>query len=204
MWRRTVLENLIIGILAILLGLVVAFAGYPLFRLVLPIAGLIYGFQIANAVFASWLIGLIVGLVLAVLLAIFAYAIWSVAIGFAGALLGLSIGASIGASLNLWGWLVTVIALALGVLFFVLAYRLKDLFVIISTSLSGAGMVAFGASTLLPIIFGPPDGPFFLHWVLWLAVAVIGFGVQYALFSSARQYATLLDESPTNFVMPGA
>ncbi|MCU0507196.1 MAG: TMEM198/TM7SF3 family protein [Anaerolineae bacterium] len=198
------LENLLIGIAAIILGLIVAFAGYPLFRLVLPIAGLVYGFQIANAVFSSWLIGLIVGLVLAVVLAVFAYAIWSVAIGFAGAILGLSIGASVGNGLNLWGWLVALLAIALGVLFFVLAFRLKDLFVIISTSLSGAGMVAFGASTLLPIIFGPPDGPFFLHWVLWLGVAVVGFGVQYALFSSARQYAALLDQSPTNFVAPSA
>jgi hypothetical protein len=195
------LENLLIGIAAILLGLVVAFAGYPLFRLVLPLAGFVYGFQIANAVFNGWLISLIVGLVLAVVLAVFAYTLWSVAIGFAGAMLGLGIGGSIGASLNLWGWLTLIIALALGVVFFVLAMRLKDLFVIISTSLSGAGMVAFGASTLLPIIFGPPGSPFFLYWVVWIAVAVIGFGVQYAMFSTARRYGDLMAESPS-FVGP--
>lgn len=195
------LENLIIGILAILLGLVVAFAGYPLFRLVLPIVGLIYGFQIANAVFSSWLIGVIVGVVLALVLAAFAYAIWSVAIGFAGALLGMGIGASIGASLNLWGWLTFVIALALGILFFILAMILKDPFVMISTALSGAGMVAFGASTLLPFIFGRPDAPNFLHWVVWLAVAVIGYGVQYAMFSTARRYGDLMTESQS-FVRP--
>lgn len=189
------LENLLIGIAAILLGLTVAFAGYPLFRLVLPFAGFIYGFQIANAVFSSWLISLIVGLVLAVLLAIFAYTLWSVAIGFAGAMLGLGIGASIGASLNLWGWLTFVIALALGVLFFVLAMSLKDLFVIISTSLSGAGMVAFGASTLLPFLFGQPSSPNFLHWLVWLAVAVIGFGAQYAMFSTAHRYGDMMAES---------
>lgn len=195
------LETLLIGIAAIILGLIVAFAGYPLFRLVLPFAGFIYGFQIANAVFSSWLISLIVGFILAVLLAIFAYTLWSVAIGFAGAMLGLGIGASIGASLNLWGWLTFVIALVLGILFFALAMSLKDPFVIISTSLSGAGMVAFGASTLLPIIFGRPDSPNFLHWLVWLAVAVIGFGVQYAMFSTARRYGDMMAESQS-FVRP--
>lgn len=187
------LENLIIGILAILLGLVVAFAGYPLFRLVLPIAGFVFGFQIANAVFASWLVGLIVGLALAVLLAVFAYTLWSVAIGFAGAMLGLGIGSSIGTSLNLWGWLTLVLALGLAVLFLILAMRLKDIFVIIATALAGGGMAAFGASTLLPIIFGPPGDPYFLYWVGWIAVAVIGFAVQYARFRTAREYGDMMD-----------
>jgi hypothetical protein len=191
------LETLLIGIAAIILGLIVAFAGYPLFRLVLPIAGLVYGFQIANAVFSSWLIGAIVGLVLAVVLAIFSYTLWSVAVGFAGAILGLGIGSSIGASLNLWGWLTLVIGLALGVLFFILAMRLKDLFVIIATAMAGAGMVAFGASTLLPIIFGPPGSPYFLYWVAWIGVAVIGFAVQYSLFKEARRYGEMMAMPPT-------
>jgi hypothetical protein len=192
-----VLQNLVIGILAILLGLVVAGAGYPLFRLVLPIAGFVYGFQIANSVIAGWLGSLIVGLALALLLAVFAYTVWSVAIAFAGAMLGLAVGGAIGTSLNLWGWLTLLIALALGALFLILAMRLKDPFVIVVTAIAGGGMAAFGASTLLPLIFGPPGQPYFLYWVAWIAVAVIGFLVQWALFKNARQYTDLLPPPPS-------
>ena len=198
------LETLLIGILAILLGLVVAFAGYPLFRLVLPIAGFIYGFQIANAVLSGWLASLIVGLALAALLAVFAYTLWSVAVGFAGAMIGLAVGGGIGTSLHLWGWLTLIIALALGALFLVLAMRLKDPFVMIATAIAGGGMAAFGASTLLPIIFGPPGQPYFLYWVVWIGVAVIGFIAQWAMFKDARQYGDMMAWPPSSSVSTGA
>ena len=189
------LENIVIGVIAIILGLIVAFAGYPLFRIILPFVGFVYGFQIGYAVFNGWLISLIVGLALALLLAILAYSVWSVAIGFAGAMLGAAIGSGIGASLGLWGWLTTVIAIGVAVLFFLLALAMKDPFVIISTAMSGAGMVAFGAATLLPLLFGAPGEPRFLYWVVWLTVAVLGFGAQYALFSSAHRYGDMMTAS---------
>ena len=198
------LQNLLIGILAIFLGLVVAGFGYPLFRLVLPIVGFVFGFQIANTIISSWLGSLIVGLGLAAVLAVFAYTLWSVAIGFAGGIIGLAVGGSIGSALHLWGWLTAVLALALAVIFFALAMRFKDLFVIVATAIAGGGMAAYGASVLLPAIFGPVGQPYFLYWVAWIAVAIVGFLVQYPRFKNAGQYGDLMARPPSTGTSTGA
>jgi len=90
------------GIAAILVGLAGYFYGYPLFRIFLILAGLIYGYLFGHSFVPAshpWL-SLAIGLGAAVILAMLAYPLWSIGIIVIGAALGFMILSSIGVTLN--------------------------------------------------------------------------------------------------------
>lgn len=185
--------EIITGILIVALGLIIAFAGYPLFRLILPLVGLLYGFMLGNTVLESTLFGLIIGVGLALVFAIGAYALWSFAIAFAGGVLGMSIGVGLSTALNLGGLLTAVLALGLGAVFLWLGWKLKDLSVILLTAASGAGAVAYGAALILPFLFGQPGSFNFFFLLGWIAVAVVAFLVQYRVYKAADRYGVMMN-----------
>jgi len=76
---------------AIIVGLISCFYGYPLFRILLIVAGLIYGYMIGQilAPASHPVLSLALGIILAVVLAVFAYPLWSIGVALVGAALGL-------------------------------------------------------------------------------------------------------------------
>jgi hypothetical protein len=145
-------ELLCAVIIALLIGVAMAFNGYRWFLILLPIFGFVWGFglgaQTMHALFgyqmfatvASWVVGLVVGVVFAVL-SYFFY-LFGVALfaGAAGYTLAVMIMRAIGFDLNFLTWLIGIIA-AVALAFVVLRFNIQKYFIIIATSLAGAGVI---------------------------------------------------------------
>ena len=142
------------GLIGILFGLVVCFAGYRLFLVLLPIwgffFGLVFGAQTMQALLpanfpmlasvSSWIVGFIVGGVFAVL----SYLFYMVAVAIIAGSLGYSIGVglllAIGMQMNFIVWLVgIVVAVILVVVTF--RFNLQKWVIIIATGVLGAGVI---------------------------------------------------------------
>jgi hypothetical protein len=192
------IQTLLLGILAIAIGAAVAFAGYKFFLFLLPLFGFVAGFWVGSAAIAelfgsgmlvdvtSWVVGAVCG----VILAIGSYFFWYIAVialaGAVGAWLGGAVMSAIGFDGGLLNFLV---ALAVGVVFVVIAIALRfPKWVVLGlTALGGAGTAVSGLLLILGTIKveAIQDGPFAAAWTagpLWaivtLVVAVAGFLAQ--------------------------
>jgi hypothetical protein len=189
----------IVGLLVLLLGSALAFAGYRFFLGLLPVLGFLFGFgfgaQMMQAIFGqgflatatSW----VVGLLFAVAFAAFSYLFYLFAVSFVAFALGYALGVGVlealGFSFGFLVWLVGAgagIAVAIGALML----NLQKYVVIAATAVLGAGLVV---GTFLFLFGGlPPEqtvanpvraalegSPLWL--LLFLAVAAGGAVVQY-------------------------
>ena len=189
---------LIIGLLAIVIGLLACFAGYRVFRIVLPIIGFLVGLgvgaQLAELLFnepylgspLSWAVAIVVGLLAAVI----AFVWWYVSVALAIAGLGYTIGYGAAAGLGVAGPTAVVIGVALGVLFAVAAIvlRIPTGIVIVVSAFWGASALLGGTLVLLGRIEpsqlrnGTVDvviaeSPLLL--LIWVVVGVLGVAVQW-------------------------
>jgi hypothetical protein len=138
------------GLIGILFGLVLCFAGYRLFIILLPIWGFVFGLALGVqsiqilfgvgflATVTSWVVGLIVGAIFAVL----SYLFYVVAVAIiAGSLgYGLAVGFMwlIGMDAN---WLMWIIGIVVAIIFAVvtIVFNLQKWVVIAATAILGAG-----------------------------------------------------------------
>ena len=146
----------ILGILLIAIGLVVALLGERLFRLLLPLMGLVTGamagFIGMQAVFGTGVVGtslaLVVALILGVLLALLSFAFFDLAVVIYIAMLGAAAFAYLGTAvgLNSEGFLVFLLAVAGAILAGVAAsYGRVSLAIIMAfTSFTGVAYVLAG------------------------------------------------------------
>ncbi len=139
--------------------------GYRWFLIILPIVGFFFGFMIGaqamTAIFGtaflatvtSWVVGFIVAIVFAVLSYFFYFIGVAIFIGSFGYALGYAIMGLFNADLTILTFLV---ALALGVIFAVLAFvlNIQKYLVIIATSFIGAGAIILG---ILAAFGFPPE-----------------------------------------------
>jgi len=147
------------GLIGILFGLALTFAGYRLFLVLLPIWGFIFGLtlgaQTLQALFGvgflatvtSWVVGVIVGVIFAVL----AYLFYMLAVALIAGSLGYAIGTgllmAIGLQMGFLVWLVGIVA-AIALAIVTIRFNLAKWVIIIATSILGAGAVA-GAILLM-------------------------------------------------------
>jgi len=135
-----------IGVATILVGLASCFYGYPLFRIFLILAGLIYGYLL-GLVFTPgsqpWL-ALLIGVGAAVVLALLAYPLWSIGVIVIGAALGFMILGALGLALNLSPGAVILMGVLGAALVGFLFYGVRDLFVMLATAFSGAVQAVYG------------------------------------------------------------
>jgi hypothetical protein len=140
------------GLIGILFGLAVCFAGYRLFLVLLPIwgffFGLVFGAQTMQALFGvgflatitSWVVGFIVGAVFAVLAYLFymvAVALIAGSLGYAAAVGLLT---AIGLQMGFLVWLIGIVAaVALAIVTF--RFNLAKWVIIIATGILGAGVI---------------------------------------------------------------
>ncbi len=187
------------GMIALLFGLVLAFAGYRLFLILLPIWGFFFGFglgaQSIQALFGdaflatitSWVVGFIVAAVFAILaylFYIFAVALVSFSLGYA-ATVGLL--TAIGMQ---WGLIVWLAAVVVGVVlgFVVLRFNIQKLVIEFATAFLGAGAIVgvflalFGglpSSELVqnPVAVALKNSPFWM--IVFIILGIVAFVVQY-------------------------
>ena len=180
------------GLIGILFGLVLAFAGYRFFLILLPIwgffFGLAFGAQTVQALFGqaflatvtSWVVGFIVGLAFAVL----SYLFYFIAVALIAGALGYAVTVGLVTALGVpMGWLLWIIGVVVGIVvaIVVLRFNLQKWAIIIATSVLGAGVIV-GTMVLLfnpaaqalqnPVRVALATSPLLV--IVFLAVAVLG------------------------------
>jgi hypothetical protein len=148
--------------IALLFGLVVAFGGYRLFLVLLPIWGFFAGFFLGAqtisflfsdgflATITGWVVGFFVGLLFAVL----SYLFYFIAVGIVSFSLGY------GATVGILGWIgldvgfiVWLIAVVAGIALAIVVYlfNLQKYAIIVATAIGGTGVIIY---TLLALFNG--------------------------------------------------
>jgi hypothetical protein len=209
------------AMITLFFGFVVAFSGYRLFLLLLPIWGFFSGFlfgaetvqallgQAFLATITSWLVGFLVG----ALFAILAYLFYMFGVALLAGTLGYAVGVglmmAIGFDMGVLPWLVGIvlsIAFAVGAI----ALNLQKWIIIVASGLLGAGIIV---GTFLYLFSGQPPAqlsqnpvrtmlqnqPFWL--VVYVIVAVLGVVAQY---ESTRRMEVDLQEHATRKAAPPA
>jgi hypothetical protein len=153
------MNDAVIGLIAILVGLLACLAGYAVFRVVLPILGFFVGLglgaQLASSLFGepylgsllSWAIAIVVGLVIATIAFVWWYVSVAVTIGGLGYAIGYGIAAGLGAEPSL----LVVAGIVVAVIFALVALllRVPIFIVIVVTAFWGASALIGGVLILL-------------------------------------------------------
>lgn len=190
--------DLVVAIIAVLIGLAALFAGYRLFRELLPLFAFVVGFVAGAGFIASWLgegflvgiLGIVIGLVLGLGFAFIAYAWWWVGVILATAGFGFALGYSVLPALGIdIGLINLLIGLAVGALFAIAAVvlRLPRVIIIVETALWGAAAVIAGVL----VLFNQVDvadlgtgavltaiGTSVIWTIVWIIVAFVGMAAQ--------------------------
>jgi hypothetical protein len=190
--------DVLVGILAVIVGLAVATGGLRIFFILLPVWGFVAGFIVGGAVttalfgdgFLSTTLGIILGLIVGVVFAVISYLWWYVGVlaaaGTAGAAFGASLFAAFGVDAD---WLLFIIGLIFMALFIIAALYINfpTWLIIVTTAMSGTALALGG----LMLMFNKIDRDDLgngvawdrIHdnwwlWLIWLVGASIGIGAQ--------------------------
>jgi hypothetical protein len=205
-------EILCATLIALFLGLVVAFAGYRLFLTLLPFWGFFFGFALGAqslqllfgvgflATVTSWVVGFVVGAIFAVL----SYLFYAFAVAMVAGSLGYALGAGFMGLIGVdWNWLVWLVGIVLAIVVIGVTFwfNLQKYVIIVATAIGGAGVIVgtlmFGyiGMTLAkfvenPIRFALDDSP--LWTIFFLVLAGLGIAAQ---IYSTRAYEVEAYES---------
>jgi hypothetical protein len=185
------------GVIGSLFGLLMAFAGYRLFLLLLPIWGFFFGLALGAdtmqalfgvgflATITSWVVGFVVGAVFAVLSYLFYLFAVAVIAGSLGYVITAAVLYAIGMNPGFLVWIIAMIV-AVVAIFVTFRFNLQKWVIIIATSIMGAATV-FGTFILLfypaanflenPVKVALQSGWFLM--LLFIVLAVAGIVVQY-------------------------
>jgi hypothetical protein len=156
------MNDIVVGIIALLTGAVFCFRGYLAMRLVIPVWGAFAGFMLGagivsgDAGFLGNALGWLVGFALAIVFGLIAYLYYevSVIIGMMG--IGFVLGTSVMVALGVsWSWLIVLsgVVLAVVLAFVAIAGDLPMVLLTILTALAGASTMVGG----LMLLFGTFD-----------------------------------------------
>jgi hypothetical protein len=192
------MADILLGLLAIIAGVVMLFAGQFVLRFVLPIWGFFAGFAFGSGLFAALadervlgtVLGWASGLVFALIFALLAYLYYAVAVIIAMAAFGFAIGAGLVVALGIdWNWVAILVGLAVGAILGVISVFANMPMIVLAlvSSLAGAASVVGG----FMLVFGSLNSADFTQaaimdglkgswgWSLMLLVlAIVGFVAQ--------------------------
>jgi hypothetical protein len=192
-------EAICFGIVALLMGLAMLFAGFRLFLLLLPVWGFLVGFFVGAsalawllgdsflATFMGWAVGFILGLILAILSYLFYLAGVAIIAGSIGYALGSGLVFLVSDDLTVLAFIVGLVA-AIIVAIVTLSLNLQKLVLIAITSIGGASaiftslMLIFNQIELSDIGTNPVRAVIdqSIFWfLLWLGLAGLGFATQF-------------------------
>ena len=158
------LNGLLLGLLAVAIGLAFCFYGFRVFLILLPIwgffAGFLLGAQGVTALFGdaflATVLGWVAGFLLGLLFAVLSYLYYWVAVILLGGALGyqLTIGLFEWLNLNAEGWIAFISALIVGAIFAVgfFLLHMPAVLVIVATALSGAAATVAGVIVGLGLV----------------------------------------------------
>lgn len=192
------MTDLLLGILAIGVGLLLCFFGAYAMRFVIAIWGAFVGFTLgAGLVSAIWdggflsqATGWFAGLLLAVVFASLAYLYYWVAVLLATAAFGFAVGAALMGAIGVtWNWVIVLIAVLVAVALGIAAIvaDLPHLLLIVLTCLAGASTAVTGLMLVGGVIdaadFQNPevtaDVPHDWWWfALYAVLAIVGLAIQ--------------------------
>lgn len=158
------MEGLLLGLLAVAIGLAFCFYGFRVFLILLPIWGFFAGFLLgANGVtalfgdaFLATATGWVVGFLLGLLFAVLSYLYYWVAVILLGGALGyqLTIGLFEWLNLNAEGWIAFISALIVGAIFAVgfFLLHMPAVLVIVASAISGGAAAVAGVLVGLGLV----------------------------------------------------
>lgn len=215
------LEVLLFFVLAVIIGLMFTFFGYPFFRFLLPIwgffAGLFFGIRGIEALLGPGLIpvslGLILGFVIGVVLAALAYFVYSVAVYIFGITMGYVLGAGLMLALGFGGFLAFVVGIvgALGFAFLFSMARMPKFLIIFLTAAGGAMAVLMGVFVLfgkVPTVAASLELTRYMVWgswfwlIIWAVLAGFGMAFQYAVVQASEDVYDVYDWEKEYKAMP--
>lgn len=205
------IEGLIVGIIAILVGLGLCFAGLKYFLLLLPVWGAIVGFVIGSNMmhhlfglehpFLGGTTGIIVGIVVAVAFAILSYLYYYFAVIVAGGAIGFLAGIGIMGIIGLNGPVAWIVGIVVAVIFAIAFIQLAMpiWLAIWATAIGGASAIITGLAVLLGTVKVADMNYGFLTalWnapnvgIIWIAagvvLAIVGVFAQLRMIGEAAQ-----------------
>jgi len=152
------MNDIVVGIIAILTGAVFCFRGYLAMRIVIPLWGAFAGFMLGAGIvtgddgFLATALGWIVGLAVAVVFGLIAYLYYEVAVLIGMTAIGFVLGTSVMAALGVtWSWVIVLsgIALAAALAFVALVGDVPMLLLTILTAVAGASTIVAGTMLLV-------------------------------------------------------
>lgn len=149
------MQDVVLGLLALLVGAVFCFRGYLTMRIIIPIWGAFGGFVLGSALVAAsdgngllrsglaWIVGIVVGVVFGVL----AYLFFEVSVVLAMSWIGFALGVSAMVALGVsWQWLIVVVGVVCGLVLAVIALagNMPMVLLTVLTATSGASTMVSG------------------------------------------------------------
>jgi hypothetical protein len=149
------MQDVVLGLLAVLVGAVFCFRGYLTMRIIIPIWGAFGGFVLGSALVAAsdgngllrsglaWIVGIVVGVVFGVL----AYLFFEVSVVLAMSWIGFALGVSAMVALGVsWQWLIVVVGVVCGLVLAVIALagNMPMVLLTVLTATSGASTMVSG------------------------------------------------------------
>lgn len=149
------MQDVVLGILAVLAGAVLCFRGYWALRIALSLWGAFIGFSLGAGIVSSatgdgyltTVLGWVVAVLLAIVLAAIAYLYYAVAVVLAMGSAGFVLGSAAMVALDVsWSWVPVVAGIVVGVLVAALAImvRLPSILLVVVSAAAGASVVVTG------------------------------------------------------------
>ncbi len=155
------MNDVALGIIAILTGAVFCFRGYFAMRLVIPVWGAFAGFMLGagivsgDAGFLGNALGWLVGLAVAIVFGVIAYLYYEVSVIIGMMAIGFALGTSLMVALGVdWSWLVVLsgVVLAAALAFVAIVGDVPMVLLTVLTALAGAGTIVAGLMLLVGTI----------------------------------------------------
>ncbi|WP_137724780.1 DUF4203 domain-containing protein [Prescottella subtropica] len=200
------MSDIVIGLLAVVIGAVFCFRGVVAMRFVIALWGAFVGLNLGAGLvsaitgdgFFATALGWIVGVVVAVVFSLLAYLYYAVAVTLAMASVGFVLGTATMAAIGVtWNWVVILVGVLAGIALavFTLAANLPAVLLVVLSALGGATAVTAGVMLLAGTIDttdfdrGTLTDTIAHDWwwyTLYVALAVAGAIVQVGLLGRER------------------
>lgn len=157
------MAEIVLGVLAILVGIAFCFRGYVAMRLIIPLWGAFSGFvlgaglvaSLAGEGFLASVLGWLVGLVVAMVFGALAYLYYEVSVFIAMSAIGFALGTTTMVALGVrWSWLIVLVGVVAGALLALLAILgdLPMLLLTMLTAMAGATAAVAGVMLLVGVV----------------------------------------------------
>lgn len=200
------MQDIIVGIVFVAIGLLFCFRGYLTMRVIIPIWGAFTGFVLGASLITTftderflrnltgWLVGIAVGIVFGLI----AYLYYEVSVIITMASIGFTLGTTLMVALDVtWSWVIILVgvAAALALAFLAIASDLPTVLLLGLTALAGSSVIVLGLMLLTgqaetanfrsEVLVDSIDDQWW-WWLIYVVLAAAGMAVQISLVATIR------------------